>query len=151
MVYSTITSATSTYAQHGYFEVQKETLSCSVGRSGSSNHGGKMRDPSSAPVVFTEGALLPHASFGLDHFTREESKIPPLTTYTHTHTHTHELWGGWGRLHSQPLGGEAQPNLLGSHLVNSVLGLTYFLGEKIEYRFKCSGALENYRPSSVRK
>ena len=62
-----------------------------------------------------------------------------------------ELWGAWGRLPSQVPGGVAQPSLLGPQPVNSALGLTYFLGEKIEYRFKCSGALENYRPSSVRK
>lgn len=62
-----------------------------------------------------------------------------------------ELWGTWDRLHSQPPVGESQSNLPGPHLVNSALSLTYFLGEKIEYRFKCSGALENYRPSSMRK
>lgn len=47
--------------------------------------------------------------------------------------------------------GQPQPNIRGHHLVNSALSLTYFLGEKIEYRFECSGTLENYRPSGVRK
>lgn len=62
-----------------------------------------------------------------------------------------ELWGVWAGLYNQLPAGKAQPNLPGPHLVNSALGLTYFLGEKIEYRFKCGGALENYLPSSVRK
>lgn len=111
---------------------------------------GERKDPPSAAVAeygSTRGALPPHLSLGLDHFKRQKSKIPPLATFIPPNTHPtslEELWGAWGRLHSQAPGGEVQPNLLGPHLVNSALGLTYFLGEKIEYRFKCSGALENY-------
>ena len=100
------------------------------------------------------GALPPHLSFGLGHFKSESSRFPHLLLLYFPTSHPRpleELWGAWGRLPSQVPGGVAQPNLLGPHLVNSALGLTYFLGEKIEYRFKCSSALENYRPSNVRK
>lgn len=100
------------------------------------------------------GALPPHLAFGQDHFKSKSPRFSHLLLLylpTPHPTPLEELWGAWGRLPSQVPGGVAQPNLLGPHPVNSDLGLTYFLGEKIEYRFKCRGALENYRPSSVRK
>lgn len=132
-------------------------ISCSLGRSGSLT----MWEKKGFPVCcccncrgwLSWGALPPCPSFGLDHFKRQESKIPPLTASTpKAPIFLEEVWGAWGwGLPSQPAGGEAQSNLLGPHLVNSALVLTYFLGEKIEYRFKCSGVVENYRPSRVRK
>lgn len=109
-------------------------------------------DPPPAAVAVAEyslawGAFPCHPSFGLDHLKRKESEISPLAASTAPCSPGGAL-GSVGRLLPA---GKAQPNLLGPHLVNSALVLTYFLGEKIEYRFKCSGALENHRPSSVRK